>query len=150
VDANGNVIAPTASPSAPLLQGASCGTIGPQGADATTIMGVNTHHTVPVTPTFNVELLDPEKEKKELPLVPTILLGTLAVSAFAWGIRTLVQKKRAPLWVVGVLAGSLVTIAGFLWNTVAPATGVASALEGVASAPAEPSTSTATATVSVP
>lgn len=48
-DANGN--------QAPVLQGASNGTIGPQGSDATVIMGVNTAGTVRVNNLANLEAL---------------------------------------------------------------------------------------------
>lgn len=43
--------------SAPILQGATNGTIGPQGADATTIMGVSTAGTVRVNNLANLEAL---------------------------------------------------------------------------------------------
>ncbi len=43
--------------SAPLLQGATNGTIGPQGGDATVIMGVNTAGTVRVNNLANLEAL---------------------------------------------------------------------------------------------
>ncbi len=51
------VIDNTGSQSAPVLQGATNGTIGPQGADATIIMGVNTAGTVRVNNLANLEAL---------------------------------------------------------------------------------------------
>lgn len=42
---------------APILQGASNGTIGPQGGDATTIMGINTAGTIRVNNLANLEWL---------------------------------------------------------------------------------------------
>lgn len=45
------------SGAAPILQGATNGTIGPQGADATAIMGVNTAGTVRVNNLANLEAL---------------------------------------------------------------------------------------------
>lgn len=88
----------------PLLQGASCGTIGPQGGDATSIMGVNTAGVVRVTPS-----------SEPFPIIPTFLISLLSLSLLAFGLRALVVKKRAPLWVLGsIIAGALV-FAGFLW-----------------------------------
>jgi hypothetical protein len=59
-DTNSNYSAQTmqgGSASAPMLQGATNGTIGPQGADATIIMGVNTAGTVRVNNLANLEAL---------------------------------------------------------------------------------------------
>jgi hypothetical protein len=97
-------------PSAPLvvqegppvvLQGASCGTIGPQGLDATSIMGVTTGGPIHVTDSF--------------PVIPTFLFSLLGLSTLAFALRTLVIKKRAPLWVVGSIAFAVLSLSGFIW-----------------------------------
>ena len=84
-----------------VLLGANCGTIGPQGLDATSIMGVNTAGPVHVTDSF--------------PVIPTFLFSLLGLSTLAFALRTLVVKKRAPLWVLGSIAFGVLSLSGFLW-----------------------------------
>lgn len=52
-----DVASQTGAAAAPILQGASNGTVGPQGSDATVIMGVNTAGTVRVNNLANLEAL---------------------------------------------------------------------------------------------
>ncbi len=87
-----------------MLQGANCGTIGPQGLDATSIMGV-TGGRVRVADSF--------------PVIPTFLFSLLGLSTLAFALRTLVLKKRAPLWVLGSIAFATLSLAGFLWMALA-------------------------------
>ncbi len=88
---------------APILQGASCGTIGPQGGDATSIMGVNTAGALRKTPA------------EPFPVVPTFLVSMLSLSMLFFGLRSLVVQKRAPLWVVGSVAAGALLFVGFIW-----------------------------------
>ncbi|MBX9671170.1 MAG: hypothetical protein K2X93_26515 [Candidatus Obscuribacterales bacterium] len=80
----------------PMLPGATNGTIGPPGLDATYVVGVQEHH--------------------DLPFVPFFLFGTLALSVAAWGLRLIVRKKKAPMWVLGIVAGSVIMMLGLAWH----------------------------------
>jgi len=84
------------------LLGAGCGTIGPQGGDATSIMGVNTAGTV-------------GRSRPELPILPTFLILMLSLSLLLFGMRALFTQKGTPLWVVGSIAAGALILAGFLW-----------------------------------
>lgn len=84
----------------PILQGSGCGTIGPQGEEATSIMGVNT-----------------APQEQETPVVPAFLASMLVLSVAAYGLRRMAVQKRAPLWVLGTVAAGLVALAGFMWTT---------------------------------
>lgn len=93
-------------PDGAFLQGASCGTIGPQGGDATSIMGINT------------AAVERPRPVETFPLVPTFLISMLSISALTFGIRTLISQKRAQLWLVGSIAAGALLFAGFLWAAV--------------------------------
>lgn len=91
---------------APVLQGASCGTIGPQGGDAAAIMGINTasiHH--------------PPKTET-IPLVSIFLVSMLSLSLLGFGLRALLVQKRASLWVIGSVAAGALLFAGFVWAAI--------------------------------
>ena len=64
---------------APLLQGATNGTIGPQGSDATSIMGVNTAGTVRVNNLANLEAL------------MNIIANGMEILGIAWGGPTMIM-----------------------------------------------------------
>ena len=64
---------------APLLQGATNGTIGPQGQDATSIMGVNTAGTVRVNNLANLEAL------------LNIIANGMEILGIAWGGPTMIM-----------------------------------------------------------
>ena len=64
---------------APMLQGTSSGTIGPQGADATYVTGVNTAGTVRVNNLANLEAL------------LNIVANGLEILAIAWGGPTMIM-----------------------------------------------------------
>ncbi len=66
------------STSAPALQGATNGTIGPQGADATVIQGVNTAGTVRVNNLANLEAL------------LNIIANGMEILGIAWGGPTMI------------------------------------------------------------
>jgi hypothetical protein len=64
---------------APMLQGATNGTIGPQGGDATAIMGVNTAGTVRVNNLANLEAL------------LNIIANGMEILGIAWGGPTMIM-----------------------------------------------------------
>ncbi len=64
---------------APILQGATNGTIGPQGQDATSIMGVNTSGTVRVNNLANLEAL------------LNIIANGMEILGIAWGGPTMIM-----------------------------------------------------------
>lgn len=63
----------------PILQGATNGTIGPQGGDATSIMGVNTAGTVRVNNLANLEAL------------LNIIANGMEILGIAWGGPTMIM-----------------------------------------------------------
>jgi hypothetical protein len=67
------------STNAPMLQGATNGTIGPQGADATVIQGVNTAGTVRVNNLANLEAL------------LNIIANGMEILGIAWGGPTMIM-----------------------------------------------------------
>lgn len=94
------------APAGVFLQGASCGTIGPQGGDATSITGINT------------AAAERPRPIERFPMVPTFLVSMLSLSGLVFGLRTLISKKRAQLWLVGSIAAGALLFAGFLWAAV--------------------------------
>lgn len=64
---------------APILQGATNGTIGPQGGDATAVMGVNTAGTVRVNNLANLEAL------------LNIIANGMEILGIAWGGPTMIM-----------------------------------------------------------
>ncbi|MBX9687924.1 MAG: hypothetical protein K2X27_14555, partial [Candidatus Obscuribacterales bacterium] len=66
------------SAAAPMLQGATNGTIGPQGSDATVIQGVNTAGTVRVNNLANLEAL------------LNIIANGMEILGIAWGGPTMI------------------------------------------------------------
>ncbi len=64
---------------APMLQGATNGTIGPQGGDATAVMGVNTAGTVRVNNLANLEAL------------LNIIANGMEILGIAWGGPTMIM-----------------------------------------------------------
>lgn len=64
---------------APQLQGATNGTVGPQGADATVVMGVNTAGTVRVNNLANLEALF------------NIIANGMEILGIAWGGPTMIM-----------------------------------------------------------
>ncbi len=65
--------------SSPVLQGATNGTIGPQGIDATSVMGVNTAGTVRVNNLANLEAL------------LNIIANGMEILGIAWGGPTMIM-----------------------------------------------------------
>ncbi len=63
----------------PMLQGATNGTVGPQGADATVVMGVNTAGTVRVNNLANLEAL------------LNIIANGMEILGIAWGGPTMIM-----------------------------------------------------------
>lgn len=94
------------APAGAFLQGASCGTIGPQGGDAVSIMGINT------------AARERPRPPETFPMVPTFLISMLSLSGLVFGIRTLIAKKRVELWLIGSIAAGALLFAGFVWAAV--------------------------------
>lgn len=99
---------------APELQGATNGTIGPQGDDATVIMGVNTAGTVRVNNLANLEAL------------LNIIANGMEILAIAWGGPTMIMgfmnmaagtqdAMKRVLWGAGGVTGGLATPGAINW-----------------------------------
>lgn len=93
------------SAAAPMLQGATNGTIGPQGSDATVIMGVNTAGTVRVNNLANLEaLLNIIANGMEILGIawggPTMIMGFMCMAAGTTG-----AMKRVLFGAAGVTGG---------------------------------------------
>lgn len=91
---------------APMLQGATNGTIGPQGSDATVIMGVNTAGTIRVNNLANLEVV-----LNYLSLVFQFIGIALAVfltreAVHRNGAKFIVQMNRAQALIVALLIGA--------------------------------------------
>lgn len=100
--------------SAPELQGAASGTIGPQGADATVIMGINTAGTVRVNNLANLEAL------------LNIIANGMEILGIAWGGPTMIMgfmhmaagsqdAMKRVLWGAGGVTGGLATPGCINW-----------------------------------
>jgi len=97
---------------APALQGATSGTIGPQGADATYIVGLNTAGTVRVNNLANIEaLLNVIANGMEILGIawggPTMLLGFMHLSASSFEKWQQTGGQRGMKQVVGGASGVL-------------------------------------------
>jgi hypothetical protein len=100
--------------SAPMLQGATNGTIGPQGGDATVIQGVNTAGTVRVNNLANLEaLLNIIANGMEILGIacggPTMIMGFMHMAA-----GTQDAMKRV-LWGAAGVTGGLATPGCINW-----------------------------------
>ena len=102
------------STSAPALQGATNGTIGPQGADATVIQGVNTAGTVRVNNLANLEAL------------LNIIANGMEILGIAWGGPTMIMgfmhmaagtqdAMKRVLWGAAGVTGGLATPGCINW-----------------------------------
>ena len=102
------------STSAPMLQGATNGTIGPQGADATVIQGVNTAGTVRVNNLANLEAL------------LNIIANGMEILGIAWGGPTMIMgfmhmaagtqdAMKRVLWGAAGVTGGLATPGAINW-----------------------------------
>ncbi len=100
--------------SAPALQGATNGTIGPQGADATVIQGVNTAGTVRVNNLANLEAL------------LNIIANGMEILGIAWGGPTMIMgfmhmaagtqdAMKRVLWGAAGVTGGLATPGCINW-----------------------------------
>ncbi|MBX9688359.1 MAG: hypothetical protein K2X27_16740 [Candidatus Obscuribacterales bacterium] len=103
-----------ASASAPMLQGAPLGTIGPQGSDATVIYGLNTAGTVRVNNLANLEAL------------LNIIANGMEILGIAWGGPTMIMgfmhmaagsqdAMKRVLWGCGGVTGGLATPGCINW-----------------------------------
>ena len=102
------------SGSAPMLQGAPLGTIGPQGTDATVISGINTAGTVRVNNLANLEAL------------LNIIANGMEILGIAWGGPTMIMgfmhmaagtqdAMKRVLWGMGGVTGGLATPGCINW-----------------------------------
>lgn len=102
------------SASAPMLQGATNGTVGPQGADATVIQGVNTAGTVRVNNLANLEAL------------LNIIANGMEILGIAWGGPTMIMgfmymaagtqdAMKRVLWGAAGVTGGLATPGAINW-----------------------------------
>lgn len=102
------------SASAPMLQGATNGTIGPQGSDATVIQGVNTAGTVRVNNLANLEAL------------LNIIANGMEILGIAWGGPTMIMgfmcmaagtqdAMKRVLWGAAGVTGGLATPGCINW-----------------------------------
>ncbi len=100
--------------SAPMLQGATNGTIGPQGGDATVIQGVNTAGTVRVNNLANLEAL------------LNIIANGMEILGIAWGGPTMIMgfmhmaagtqdAMKRVLWGAAGVTGGLATPGCINW-----------------------------------
>ena len=90
---------------APILQGATPGTIGPTGADATSIMGVNTAAATRSSPDSNPR--------------PAILgaFFLIGLASCGYTIFKRSQEKKNSLWVNGGIIAVLLLCSGFAWGS---------------------------------
>ena len=99
---------------APVLQGATNGTVGPQGADATVIQGVNTAGTVRVNNLANLEAL------------LNIIANGMEILGIAWGGPTMIMgfmhmaagtqdAMKRVLWGAAGVTGGLATPGCINW-----------------------------------
>lgn len=99
---------------APMLQGATNGTVGPQGADATVIQGVNTAGTVRVNNLANLEAL------------LNIIANGMEILGIAWGGPTMIMgfmhmaagtqdAMKRVLWGAAGVTGGLATPGCINW-----------------------------------
>jgi hypothetical protein len=102
------------SAAAPMLQGATFGTIGPQGTDATVIQGINTSATVRVNNLANLEAL------------LNIIANGMEILGIAWGGPTMIMgfmhmaagtqdAMKRVLWGMGGVTGGLATPGCINW-----------------------------------
>jgi hypothetical protein len=102
------------SAAAPMLQGATNGTIGPQGSDATVIQGVNTAGTVRVNNLANLEAL------------LNIIANGMEILGIAWGGPTMIMgfmhmaagtqdAMKRVLWGAAGVTGGLATPGCINW-----------------------------------
>ncbi len=100
--------------SAPMLQGANFGTIGPQGNDATVIQGINTAGTVRVNNLANLEAL------------LNIIANGMEILGIAWGGPTMIMgfmhmaagtqdAMKRVLWGCAGVTGGLATPGCINW-----------------------------------
>ncbi len=115
----------------PMLPGATNSTIGPQGEDATDVMGT----TAPVAPMLQGEtngtIGPPASPMATVPTplrmesIPTRRIGQAesaaiigaALGCLGLSMFFLIKKKKAAFWTLGALAAAILAIAGFAWGT---------------------------------
>ncbi len=95
---------------APMLQGATNGTIGPQGSDATVIAGVNTAGAVRVNNVANLEILLVGWAKLASFLLFAIAVNLAAGAVLKQGLKPTRWSKRKTLLIAGSLAVTAVVV----------------------------------------
>lgn len=121
----------------PMLPGATNSTIGPQGGDATAVMGTTalplqgaapllegeTNGTIgpPASPMATVPLgmsiNDVPDSKKPIGKTESAAIIGAAVGCLGLSMFFLIKKKKAAFWTLGALAAAILAIAGFAWGT---------------------------------
>lgn len=91
---------PAQTPMAPLLPGATNGTIGPQGADTNVVSGVNT------AVTLRAKALN----------APRYPVEWFAIPVTALALFFFVRRKRASFWELGLVSSVIVGTTGLAWG----------------------------------
>lgn len=108
------VVSPEEREKYPVLQGASCGTIGPQGEDAAPMLPGTTNGTIG-PPGLDATALEPNDDHRGA-FMPVLIL-TFAASSVIGAYRTLRNNKKNALWIYGGVAVIVLMTTGFLWGT---------------------------------
>lgn len=108
------VVSPEERTKYPALQGASCGTIGPQGEDAAPILPGTTNGTIG-PPGLDATALEPTDDHRGA-FMPVLILA-FAASSVIGAFRTLRNNKKNALWIYGGVAVIVLMTTGFLWGT---------------------------------
>lgn len=93
----------------PMLQGATNGTIGPPSTSV-------------ALPGVCIDGTQVPTKKAESPVLPTLLFASLSLSLIFVGVRSLVFKKRAPLFILGLIAAGALMLVGFMLSFYEPVT----------------------------
>ena len=108
------VVSPEPVSESPILQGASCGSIGPQGEDAAPMLSGTTNGTIG-PPALDATALGPT-DKHQSAFIPVLILA-FAASSVLGAFRTLRKNKKNALWIYGGVAVIVLMTTGFLWGT---------------------------------
>lgn len=133
ITANGfqHTASPMIAMPAPTLQGATNGTIGPPSSPVPLTFA-------PALPGVSVDPSQKIPTQKETPIIPTLLFASLAFSLMFVGIRSIIFKKRAPLFVLGLISAGALMLVGFMLSFYEPAKPVAAARIAAEPMPPEP------------
>lgn len=108
------VVSPEPVSQSPILQGASCGGILPQGEGVAPMLSGTTNGTIG-PPTLDATALEPT-DKHQSAFIPVLILA-FAASSVLGAFRTLRKNKKNALWIYGGVAVIVLMTTGFLWGT---------------------------------